>query len=183
MQCSRLFYPSAWLPRRAMHCGLPPSLCVSLSLSLYLSLSLLSLPLPLFPFSPSLPPSRSLSLSPPPSSLSLSTSLSPPLSLSLSLSLYLSLSCLLNPGTGSSTFPCIISDCGERQTMSHLMTCVDAPNCTWIDLAMPTLAGVNCAKHWEESIWQSIEDSMKKVFFQCCFFERCGQRTLSSSPP
>ena len=21
MQCSRLFYPSAWLPRRAMHCG------------------------------------------------------------------------------------------------------------------------------------------------------------------
>ena len=43
-------------------------------------------------------------------------------------------------------------DCGEGRTMSHLMTCVDAPNCTWTDLAMPTLAGVNCAKHWEESI-------------------------------
>ena len=43
-------------------------------------------------------------------------------------------------------------DCGERQTMSHLMTCVDAPNCTWTDLATPTLAGVNCAKHCEESI-------------------------------
>ena len=28
-------------------------------------------------------------------------------------------------------------------TMSHLMTCGDAPNCTWTDLvAMPTLAGV-----------------------------------------
>ena len=37
-------------------------------------------------------------------------------------------------------------DCGERQTMSHLMTCGDAPNCTCTDLAMPTLAGVNCAK-------------------------------------
>ena len=44
-----------------------------------------------------------------------------------------------------------VCDCGERQTMSHLMTCVDAPNCTWADLAIPTLAGVNCAKHWEES--------------------------------
>ena len=44
-----------------------------------------------------------------------------------------------------------VCDCGERQTMSHLMTCVDAPNCTWADLAVPTLAGVNCAKHWEES--------------------------------
>ena len=40
-----------------------------------------------------------------------------------------------------------VCDCGERQTMSHLMTC-----CTWTDLAFPTLAGVNCAKHWEESI-------------------------------
>ena len=31
--------------------------------------------------------------------------------------------------------------------MSHLMTCGDAPNCTWTGLAFPTLAGVNCAKH------------------------------------
>ena len=45
-----------------------------------------------------------------------------------------------------------VRDCGERQTMSHLMTCVDAPNCTWTDLAIPTLADVTCAKHWEESI-------------------------------
>ena len=36
--------------------------------------------------------------------------------------------------------------------MSHLMTFVDAPNCTWAVLSIPTLAGVNCAKHWEESI-------------------------------
>ena len=27
--------------------------------------------------------------------------------------------------------------------MSHLMTCDDAPNCTWTYLAIPTLAGVN----------------------------------------
>ena len=49
--------------------------------------------------------------------------------------------------------------------MSHLMACVGAPN--WTDLAMPTLAGVNCAKHWEESIFtlQYIEDSMKKKIF------------------
>ena len=45
-----------------------------------------------------------------------------------------------------------VCDCGERQTMYHLMTCGDAPNCTWTDLAFPTLAGVNCVKHWEESI-------------------------------
>ena len=45
-----------------------------------------------------------------------------------------------------------VCDCGEIQTMSHLMICGDAPNCTWTDLAFPTLAGVNCARHWEESI-------------------------------
>ena len=45
-----------------------------------------------------------------------------------------------------------VCDCGERLTMSHLMTCVDAPDCTWTDMAMPTLAGVNCAKYWEESM-------------------------------
>ncbi len=39
-----------------------------------------------------------------------------------------------------------VCDCGERQTMYHLITCGDAPNCTWTDLAFPTLADVNCAK-------------------------------------
>ena len=45
-----------------------------------------------------------------------------------------------------------VCDCGERQAMSRLMTCGDAPNGTWVDLAIPALAGVNCAKHWEESV-------------------------------
>ena len=45
-----------------------------------------------------------------------------------------------------------VCDCGEKQTMSHLMTFGDAPNYTWTDLAIPTIAGVNCAKHWEEAI-------------------------------
>ena len=44
-----------------------------------------------------------------------------------------------------------VCDCGERHTMSHLMTCDDAPNCKWTDLAIYQ-PGVNCAKHWEESI-------------------------------
>ena len=58
-----------------------------------------------------------------------------------------------------------LCDCGERQTMCHLMACVDAPSCTWTALAMPTLAGVNCAKHWEESIKQYLttEDSKKNI--------------------
>ena len=39
-------------------------------------------------------------------------------------------------------------------TMSHLMTFGDAPKCTCpqVHLAMQTIAGVNYAKHWEESI-------------------------------
>ena len=49
-----------------------------------------------------------------------------------------------------------VCDCGERQTMSHLMTRGVAPNCTWTDLAIPTLAGVNCAKHWEEYIYERL---------------------------
>ena len=44
-----------------------------------------------------------------------------------------------------------VCDCGKRQTMSHLITCGDAPNGMWTDLDMPTLVGVNCVKHWEES--------------------------------
>ena len=50
-----------------------------------------------------------------------------------------------------------VCDSGERENMYHqiiiLMTCGDAPNCTWTDLANPTLAGVNCAKHGEEYLY------------------------------
>ena len=48
--------------------------------------------------------------------------------------------------------------------MYHLMICGDAPNCTWTDLAIPTFAGVNCAKLWGGGIYPivTIEDSMKK---------------------
>ena len=51
-------------------------------------------------------------------------------------------------------FECLSTcvQCSHSLYMYHLMTCGDAPNCTWTDLAMPTLAGVNCAKQWEESI-------------------------------
>ena len=31
--------------------------------------------------------------------------------------------------------------------LSRLMTCGDARNCTWTYLAIPTLAGANCAQH------------------------------------
>ena len=48
--------------------------------------------------------------------------------------------------------PTDVCDCGERQTMSHLMTCGDAPNSTPTDLAIATIGSVNCAKHWGESI-------------------------------
>ena len=41
-----------------------------------------------------------------------------------------------------------VCDCGKRQTVSRVMTCVDAPNRTSEDLAIPTIAGVNCAKNW-----------------------------------
>ena len=80
---------------------------------------------------------------------------------------------------------------GERQTMSHLMTCVDAPNGTWADMAMPTLASVNCANCQTLGgiyLIVNIEDSMKikltcdilvevsscldvngLPFFGCCF--------------
>ena len=36
----------------------------------------------------------------------------------------------------------------EGHTMYHIMTCDDGPNCSWKGLAIPTPAGVNCAKHW-----------------------------------
>ena len=45
-----------------------------------------------------------------------------------------------------------VCDCGERQNMPHLMTCGDAPNRVRAALAIPTLAGVKCAKHLEVSI-------------------------------
>ena len=39
--------------------------------------------------------------------------------------------------------------------MCHVMTCGDAPNCTWTDLAMSTLAGVNCANHYGRNLSNS----------------------------
>ena len=46
--------------------------------------------------------------------------------------------------------------------MSHLMTCGDTPNCMWTGLAIPTLAGVNCAKPLGGIyLTVAIEDSMK----------------------
>ena len=56
-------------------------------------------------------------------------------------------------------------DCGERQTMSHLMTCGDAPNCIPVDRPgssnpcrcqlCQTLGGIN--------LTVDIEDSTKKI--------------------
>ena len=47
--------------------------------------------------------------------------------------------------------------------MSHLMTSVDATNCTWTDLAIPILAGVNCAKHGGIYLTVIIKESMNKI--------------------
>ena len=59
-----------------------------------------------------------------------------------------------------------VCDCVERQTMSHLMTCGDAPNCTWTDLAFPTLAGVELCQTLggiNLTVSVDIEDSTKKI--------------------
>ena len=50
--------------------------------------------------------------------------------------------------------------------MSHLMTCGDSPNCTWTELAIPTLAGVNCATPWRNlsnSNYRGLDEEVKKV--------------------
>ena len=45
-----------------------------------------------------------------------------------------------------------VRECGDKQTMCHLMTCGDTLNTKWAYLAIPTLTGVNCAKYWKQSI-------------------------------
>ena len=55
-------------------------------------------------------------------------------------------------------------DCRERHTMYHLNTCGDAPNCTLTDLAIPPLAGVNCAKLGGVYFTVAIKDLTKKNF-------------------
>ena len=52
--------------------------------------------------------------------------------------------------------------CVEWQTMSHLMTCGDAPK---TDLAVPSLTGVNWARHWEESIWQWLSRTRWRTLY------------------
>ena len=48
--------------------------------------------------------------------------------------------------------------------MSHLMTCGDAPNCTWTDLAIPTFAGVQlCQTPGGIYLIVTMEDTMKKT--------------------
>ena len=48
------------------------------------------------------------------------------------------------------------------QTMSHLMTCDDAPNSTWTDLAIPTLALCQLCQTLEESIYQQLSSTLRR---------------------
>ncbi|KAJ8371111.1 hypothetical protein SKAU_G00111390 [Synaphobranchus kaupii] len=42
--------------------------------------------------------------------------------------------------------------CGAVQTMSHLLECDDAPQCSPQDLAEPTPSAVSCARYWQNDI-------------------------------
>ena len=57
-----------------------------------------------------------------------------------------------------------VCDCGERHTMSHLMTCDDAPNCKWTDRPgyIPTRCQL-CQTLGGIYLTVNIEDSTKKV--------------------
>jgi len=43
-------------------------------------------------------------------------------------------------------------ECGNRQTMDHLMACPLAPTCTYADLNEHTDAAMACAKNWSDRI-------------------------------
>ena len=43
-------------------------------------------------------------------------------------------------------------DCGTQQTMKHLLSCSQAPNCSFDDLAEPTDTAVACAAYWSSQI-------------------------------
>ena len=55
-----------------------------------------------------------------------------------------------------------VCDCGERQTMSHLMTCGDAPNCTWTDLAffqpLPVSTVPNTGRNQSDSGYRGLDE-------------------------
>ena len=51
-----------------------------------------------------------------------------------------------------------VCDCGERQTMSHLMTCGDAPNCTWTDLALPVSTVPNTGRNQSDSRYRGLDE-------------------------
>ena len=56
-----------------------------------------------------------------------------------------------------------VCDCVERQTMSHLMTCGDVPNCTLTDMAIPTTSRYQlCQTLGGIYLTVAIEDSAKK---------------------
>ncbi len=53
--------------------------------------------------------------------------------------------------------------------MYRLMTCGDAPNCTWTDLAMPNLAGVNCAntgRNLSNSNYRGLDEEEERLTVQ-----------------
>ena len=43
-------------------------------------------------------------------------------------------------------------ECGQLQTMEHIMRCRQAPQCTGDDLAEPNAAVLACANHWKDVI-------------------------------
>ena len=46
------------------------------------------------------------------------------------------------------------------------MTCVDAPNCTWTDLAIPTLAGVDTGRNISNSKYRGLGEEEEQLIVQ-----------------
>ena len=56
--------------------------------------------------------------------------------------------------------------------MSHLMTCDNAPNCTWTDLAIPTVAGVNdrvpnAGRNLSNSSYRGLDEEDYCLYIRC----------------
>ena len=47
--------------------------------------------------------------------------------------------------------------------MSHLGTYGDAPNCTWTDLAFPTLAVTNTGRKQADSVYRGLDDNEEDI--------------------
>ena len=76
-----------------------------------------------------------------------------------------------------------VCECGERQTMSHLMTCGDAPIArgqTWLFQPLPVSTVPNTGRNQYDSGHRGLDEEEESICHACTLWQLTGNDTLTN---